>query len=113
MEKEKIIALVERYEAKAETAAKNYLETGITRYDTSRRSHEDMADALRIAANAADDHAKLVYYRGEFAALANRAGATMRLPEMERAKQTMSVLKDLLTLARMDGLIRDDRGENQ
>lgn len=56
--------LAERYQQRADRAFENYQETGIKRYDTERNNMEDLADALRMAANAADEHAAYVGMRG-------------------------------------------------
>ena len=55
MDKKTLEALAERYQKRADHAFENYQETGIKRYDTERNNMEDLADALRMAANAADE----------------------------------------------------------
>ena len=64
MDKKKLMELAERYQRKADTAFQNYQETGITRYDTARRNNEDMAEALRMAASAKEDHDRMIHLRG-------------------------------------------------
>lgn len=64
MDKKKLMELAERYQCKADTAFQNYQETGITRYDTARRNNEDMAEALRMAASAKEDHDRMIHLRG-------------------------------------------------
>ena len=64
MDKEKLYKLAERYQNKADTAYNAYQETGITRYDTARRNNEDLAEAIRAAAAASDEHNELVHLRG-------------------------------------------------
>lgn len=56
MDKKTLETLAERYQKRADRAFENYQETGIKRYDTERNNMEDLADALRMAANAADEH---------------------------------------------------------
>ena len=63
MDKKKLMELAERYQHKADTAFQNYQETGITRYDTTRRNNEDMAEALRMAASAKEDHDRMIHLR--------------------------------------------------
>lgn len=70
MDKEKLYKLAERYQNKADTAYNAYQETGITRYDTARRNNEDLAEAIRAAAAASDEHNELVHLRGNMADLA-------------------------------------------
>ena len=67
MDKEKLYKLAERYQNKADTAYNAYQETGITRYDTARRNNEDLAEAIRAAAAASDEHNELVHLRGNMA----------------------------------------------
>lgn len=64
MDEKKLLELAERYQRKADTAFQNYQETGITRYDTARRNNEDMAEALRMAASAKEDHDRMIHLRG-------------------------------------------------
>lgn len=73
MDKKKLMELAERYQRKADTAFQNYQETGITRYDTARRNNEDMAEALRMAASAKEDHDRMIHLRGVLSQLAWRA----------------------------------------
>ena len=55
LSKAELEVLTEKYEAKAERAYQNYQETGISRYDRERRNAEELADAMRMAAQASDD----------------------------------------------------------
>ena len=73
MDEKKLLELAERYQRKADTAFQNYQETGITRYDTARRNNEDMAEALRMAASAKEDHDRMIHLRGVLSQLAWRA----------------------------------------
>ena len=57
MDRSELEKLAERYQQKADRAFENYQDTGLRRYDTERNNMEDLADALRMAANAADEHA--------------------------------------------------------
>ena len=95
MDKKKLMELAERYQCKADTAFQNYQETGITRYNTARRNNEDMAEALRMAASAKEDHDRMIHLRGE----------------EDRPRKMQAVLGELLSAARMQGLIRDEGGD--
>lgn len=59
MTKEELIALADKHQEKADKAYKNYQETGITRYSRDYRNSEDLAAALRMAANAEENHRSL------------------------------------------------------
>lgn len=100
MTEEKLYAMAEKYQAKADRAYQSYQETEITRYDRERRNAEELADALRMAAGAADDHLKLTRLRVEVSDLAGLA---------ERAKndpaQLETLRRSLLIIAQSHGLI--------
>ena len=106
MKREEIEALAERYQAKADRAYQNYQETGIKRYDREYCSNEDLASALRVAANSADDAQALSNLRVTLGALANRAKRLMAQPYEEKAVKAF--LQEVVTEARIRGLIRDD-----
>ena len=72
MKTEDIINLAVKYDKKAEKAYMMYQETGISRYDRERSNAEDMAEVLRTAAVANEDHTKLINLRGELVDLAYR-----------------------------------------
>ena len=78
MDEKKLLELAERYQRKADTAFQNYQETGITRYDTARRNNEDMAEALRMAASAKEDHDRMIHLRGVLSQLAWQAAKCQR-----------------------------------
>lgn len=65
--------LADSYEEKAENDYQAYHETGMTRYNTSRRKNESLADAFRMAAQAADEHTALIHLRANLAGLADTA----------------------------------------
>lgn len=111
MDKKKLMELAERYQCKADTAFQNYQETGITRYDTARRNNEDMAEALRMAASAKEDHDRMIHLRGVLSQLAWRAAEANRASEEDRPRKMQAVLGELLSAARMQGLIRDEGGD--
>ena len=106
MDKKKLMELAERYQCKADTAFQNYQETGITRYDTARRNNEDMAEA-----SAKEDHDRMIHLRGVLSQLAWRAAEANRASEEERPRKMQAVLGELLSAARMQGLIRDEGGD--
>lgn len=71
--KEKLEALAAKYQKKADEAYENYQATGTPRYDRAYRNAEDMADAFRAAAAAADEHMALINLRAELCYIAGRA----------------------------------------
>ena len=90
---------------KAEKAYRNYQETGITRYSREMRNNEDLADAIRMAARAADDSHKLVDLRVTFSALADKA---RRLRSLQNSPEVESFLKEVVAAARIRDLIREE-----
>ncbi len=68
LEKKRLLALIARWEKKAQNAEARYQETGERRYCREKENAEDMADALRMAANAEEDYSALVHTRGQLAA---------------------------------------------
>ena len=100
MTEEKLYAMAERYQTKADRAYQVYQETGITRYDRERRNAEELADALRMAASAADEHTQLIGLRAELYSLAIRAQSAGDDPaKLEMLRQS------LLAVARVHRLI--------
>ena len=73
MTKVEIVALAERWQAKADRAMERYQEDGLARHNREREQAQDLADALRVAANAADDHSELISLRGAVYCLAVKA----------------------------------------
>lgn len=84
MTKVEIVALAERWQAKADRAMERYQEDGLARHNREREQAQDLADALQIAASAADDHSELVSLRGtvnQLAVKAHEALDSMSEPE--------------------------------
>ena len=73
IDRKELEKLATKYQDKADRAYRDYQETGITRYDRERRNAEDLAEALRAALNASEEHQALGHLRAEFAWLANLA----------------------------------------
>ncbi len=66
MNKEELKNLADKYRKKADTAFQNYQETGVTQYGSSFRRNEELADALRMAADAADEHFAYISLKGRY-----------------------------------------------
>lgn len=102
MTKKELIAL-------ADKAYKNYQETGITRYSRDYRNNEDLAAALRMAANAEENHRNLVSLRVDISRVASSAADAERAAEDLKLSRMTAVIKELLAVARLHGLIGDER----
>lgn len=109
MDKKNLMKLADSYRKKADAAYQNYQETGITRYYNIYHRNDDLADALQMAANAADEHAALIAIRAELAHFAFRAAmATSKCrTEPEKAELAAALASDIVTYGRMHGLIRE------
>lgn len=108
MSKAELEVLAEKYEAKAERSYQNYQETGISRYDRERRNAEELAAAMRMAAQASDDYNKLTFIKFEVSILADRAKTAMREPEGKRCEAMEKALKSLVSFAASQGLTNGD-----
>lgn len=109
MTKEELIALADKHQEKADKAYKNYQETGITRYSRDYWNSEDLAAALRMAANAEEDHRSLTSLRVDISRVASSAAAAERAAEDLKLSRMTAVIKELLAVARLHGLIGDER----
>lgn len=107
MDRKSLEALANKYQSKADQAYRNYQETGISRYDNERRKNEDIADAMRMAAAASDDHQKMIHLRTSLMNLAGEAFYISYMPEDQKQKALESLRKNLLALARLEGLMND------
>lgn len=97
MDKADLVKLSEKYRKKAADAFMNYQDTGIPRYDRERRNAEDMADALDMAVNAADEHAFCGHLKAEFLWLAGKAeSAVMRNAPKD---ELVEILKEVVSTA--------------
>ena len=94
MTQDQLLKLAQRYDDKANKAYYNYQETGMPRYDRERANAEDLAEAMRIAAAAVEDHNKLIALKAEVVDLAYRAETT--LPDNQR---TLAILNGIVSLA--------------
>ena len=108
MDREKLYTLAERYQSKADTAYNAYQETGITRYDTARRNNEDLAEALRAAAAASDEHNELLHLRGNMADLAVMAQRAKSSDEATKAIQLERLMDRCISIGHLMGLLRQE-----
>ena len=107
MDKKNLMKLADGYRKKADTAYQNYQETGATRYYNSYHRNNDLAEALLIAANAADEHTALTAIKAEMAHFAFRAAmATSKYrTESEKAELAAALASDIAAYGRMHGFI--------
>ena len=95
MTKVEIIALAEKWEASAQRAEARYQDSGAARHLREKEQAEDLAAALWIAANGADDHEALIGLRSALNGLAAKAHAALdALPATDRADDR-TILNDL------------------
>ena len=95
MTKVELIALAERWQAKADRTMERYQEDGLPRHNREREQAEDLSSALWMAANAADDHQALIGLRATLNGLAAKAHAALdALPAADRADDRI-ILTDL------------------
>lgn len=110
MNKAELEKLAEKYQKKADNDYRNYQETGITRYGSSYRRNDDMAEAFRMAANAADEHREYVSMKGQMANFAWRAKmiSSPEKTDEEVAELTYALIRDIVSYGKMLGLIGGD-----
>lgn len=108
MTKVELIALAERWQAKADRAMERYQEDGLARHNREREQAQDLADALRVAANAADDHSELISLRGAVYCLAVKAHAAVDALDAPDRASDRDILTDLarnvISTARLYGV---------
>lgn len=108
MTKVEITALAERWQAKADRAMERYQEDGLARHNREREQAQDLADALRVAANAADDHSELISLRGAVYCLAVKAHAAVDALDAPDRASDRDILTDLarnvISTARLYGV---------
>ena len=85
--------LINRYQQKADAAYR--------RYDREYRNNEDLADALRVALNANDEHTQLISIRSDLATL---AGAAEQAVHHHDISEATSVLNNLIAVASTYGV---------
>ena len=95
MTKAELIALAEHWQAKADRAMERYQENGLARHNREREQAQDLADALQIAASAADDHDELISLRGAVYCLAVKAHAAVDALDAPDRASDRDILTDL------------------
>lgn len=108
MTKTEISALAEHWQAKADRAMKRYQESGLPRHNREREQAQDLADALQIAASAADDHDELVSLRmmvNQLAVKAHAALDALGAPDRTSDRDILTDLaRNVISTARLYGV---------
>lgn len=108
MTKVEIVALAEHWQAKADRAMDRYQESGLARHNREREQAQDLADALQIAVNAADDHNSLINLRSTVYCLAIKAHAAIDALDAPDRAADRDILTDLarnvISTARLYGV---------
>lgn len=107
LSKEDLGKLAAKYQDKADRAYQNYQETGVFRYDRECRNAEDMAEALRTAANATDEHEMLGHLRAEIVWYALQADAA--LAENAPREKLAEILEHIISAAAFCHYARRER----
>ena len=108
MTKAELTALAERWQAKADRAMERYQEDGLARHNREREQAQDLADALQIAASAADDHSELISLREAVYCLAVKAHAAvdaLGVPDRATDRNILTDLaRNIISTARLYGV---------
>ena len=108
MTKVEIVALAEHWQTKADHAMERYQESGLARHNREREQAEDLAEALQIAASAADDHSELISLRSAVYCLAVKAHAAVDALDVPDRAVDRDILTDLarnvISTARLYGV---------
>lgn len=107
MEKKEIEKLVDKYQKRADNAEAAYQETGAARYNTTYWNNQELADTLRIALSAKDDHEALRDMRMMLSNFASRgAAATSPLRSGdEQVRLSLELAREIAEYGQRNGLI--------
>lgn len=106
MSKKELMKLADSFQKKADTAFQNYQETGASRYGSAFRRNEDIATALRAAAEAADEHQAYISLKMEMSNFASRSQRVMlSASEKEKSELTEALIRDIVSVGQLYGLI--------
>lgn len=109
MDRNHLEKLAESFQVKADTAVQNYQETGMSRYCSMARRNEDIADAIRMAAGAADEHQAYISMKNEMANFAWRAKMIAAAQTDEKRDElTRALIRDIVSFGCLFGLIGGD-----
>ena len=107
MDEKKLKELIDKYQKRADTAEQDYQLSGAQRYYTTQCTNQDMADALRIALVAKEDHETLRDMKLTLSNFASRGAAATspHRPESERAELAAILAKEIADYGKRNGLI--------
>lgn len=109
MTKEELREHAKRWRAKADRAFERYQETGAQKYYREYCNADDMAGALKMAAEAADTSAANIHIKAQLADFAYKAWLIGHTDEeSEKIKKTKDLLAELVSFGVMEGVIRND-----
>lgn len=107
MDEKELEKMIDKYQKRADAAEQAHQETGMQRYYTAYWKNQDMADALRIALSAKEDHETLQDMKSALSNFASK-GAIATSPfstEDEQVKLALVLAKELSEYGRRNGLI--------
>ena len=96
--KETIEKMIDQADDRAEKAYRNYQETGTQRYKREQEKAEDLADTLRMALSAYDDHTKLEALKAELITLGTDAHKALTDGDQAAEEQ---ILRRLISVAKI------------
>lgn len=96
--KETIEKMIDQADDRAERAYRNYQETGTQRYAREQEKAEDLADALRMALSAYDDHTKLRALKAELITLGADAHKALAGGSQEAKEK---ILRQIVSIAKL------------
>ena len=107
MDEKELKKLIEKYQKRADDAEQAYQETGVQRYSTAQWTNQKIADALRIALAAKEDHETLQDMKLELSNFASRGAAAIspHRSESERAELAAILAKEIADYGKQNGLI--------
>lgn len=108
MTREELMKLADKYQSKADADFWKYQETGISRYGSSYRRNGDIAEALMMAANAADEHHAYIFMKVQMADFAQKAQNALHAADTEREALTRSLVHDIVSYGRLMNFIKKD-----
>jgi len=107
VDKKTLEKLIATYQKRADTAEQNYQETGVLRYHSTYWRNQDLADALRMALTAKDDHDALRDMRMMLSNFASRGAAAVSSlrSQDERAELAMTLAAEIADYGKRNGLV--------
>ena len=105
MDQKRIGKLCDQYRKKADRNFRNYQETGEPRYERESRTAEEIADALSVALDHAEEHDKYICLKIAVADLARKAEDLLhdgdRSKYADHLQQLVNVAASLCSYRRM------------